>query len=237
MANKRSTSNDSSLGGLSLQGLAAANVNEAARQAMAMNYWHNAGNQSGVRLFGDDMRGQEEKQQRGHTFERAQNKADEALARRQQAAREAAQAASRRLAVLERAARQKAEAEAEKRENADWFAKQQFQTDENIRQARAMMELEARFGDGQDDEDSDMPRLSDFGNAEFNPYRGQALSMPNRSEQFGLGDPHGYSEEEAEQVRALLAGEPTEVIPGVRDLFGRRSRAGSTALWDLGYRG
>lgn len=168
---------------------------------------------------------------RRNAFARAQSLADDALARRQMAAREAAAAAERRQEILERQALEKAEALREKRAAADWYDQQEFQTDQNIRQqvevAKQLKALET------DETEGLLPDLSEFGGSTISSLRGASLNehQPGRFK---------VTAAELEAARAAYEAEtPQEADRLLREAFkqkdgtGYRSRTASLALYQL----
>lgn len=215
-----------------LRALAADAGRETTRRTKAGNAMYAGARASENRLFGDDLRGQEEAQQRGNSFQAHQAALDEALARREASMRQAAAMAEARMAQQERLKQRTFDREMEARENATWFDQQRFQTDENIRQAIAIAQAQDALGG--DQVNSDDPRLSDFGRHEINPMRGQALELNPSGLSFSL------TPEQRQRTQELISkhGEdPAKLIEEMRKLYGKRDRTASVALWDLGYRG
>lgn len=216
--------------GLRLADIASAAGAETSRRMTGQDQMQRAGLDSALRLILGGLKGDEEAGARQQNFESRQQALDHANARREQAMRSAAAMASARLAQQQRAKDRAYAEEQERRENASWFMKQAFQTDENIRQAEAMAALEARLGGAQVDDS--LPRLSDFGRHEINPMRGQALDL--------AGTRFPYHEGDMEATRALIEsnqGDTDRLLQALREHYGQRDRTASQALWDLGWRG
>lgn len=128
---------------------------------------------------------QEQAQERDLVFQAAQAALEQALARReadlQEAAARARMAFEQQQGNLDRQSRASiaaADRAASSAAEDDWYARQRFQTDENIRQAMALAALEEEMG---------KPRLSDFGPDEINAYRGEALAREGYKPSAGKG--------------------------------------------------
>ena len=192
-------SNPNIAGGLDLGALAAQGTAESAQRSQGSQAAMNSYLQSMLAEQSGLLQGGAEAQNRDQQFLRAQAMLEEALARREAALQEAqARAemafqeqqgnANRSHAAGESAddravqmARIAAEQSAARAEGDDWYAKQRFQTDENIRQAEILAKMERaqrnidRKAEMKMAERAEQPRLSDFGKDEVSAFRGLAL--------------------------------------------------------------
>jgi hypothetical protein len=178
---------------------------------------------------GGYLKAGEESQGRGHRFQQAQQALDHQLARREQAMREARAYASMRSSRVN--ARKQAEYKRlmEEGEEATWMKQQRFQTDENIRQATAIAELEARLNP--EEEESDLPSLRDFGGSSISPLRGAALN----EQKPGFINLTQRERDKTAELINKFGEDPALIQEEMRDFFGNRTRAASYALWDAGY--
>lgn len=230
------------LGGLDLAALAQGGVTEStlraqgSEQQMASYLASMLAEQRGL------LGSQEEAQERDLVFQAAQQALEHALARReadlQEAAARARMAFEAQQAHLDRKTRASiaaADRAASGSAADDWYARQIFQTDENIRQAMALAALE---------EEMSKPRLSDFGNQEINAYRGEALA--NSGYKPGGGG-KGLFGRVAAATRPLIdraavqyavekyGNDPSVLSAALRRYAPGRSKELSYALYDLGY--
>ena len=182
--------------GLDLNALAQAGLAESTRRADLGSSMLGAGLQSGLNEDQGALDAGMEKQIREQAFARAQALLAEQLSRREQAMREAEAMARMRfeeeqgnlqrgflareggrerhndtmIATMRRAAELS-------NGEPNWYEQQRFQTNENIRQAKAIAAMEAaqRQQDREYEAQESEPRESDFGDAAVNPYRGKAI--------------------------------------------------------------
>lgn len=218
----------SGLGGLNLRSLAQSAGGETSKRMAGGTRAYGAAAQSGVTERKGFFLSGEEAQGRQHAHENRQQAADAALARRQQSLREGTGAAQRRYSALSAARSRRIQEMQEKEENADWFDKQRFTTDENIRQAQAMAAWER---DNMPEEESGIPRLSDFGPRSIDPLRGAALN----EQQPGFISLSDDDRTNTANILKDYSDDPAGLIQAMRDKFGKRARTASYALWDAGY--
>lgn len=181
--------------------------------------------------------GQGEAQSRANAFERTQAILAETMARRAQT-------------LQEEGARARAAFEAENAPGSEnWYAQQRFQTDENIRQAKALGAMDRQYQKtdrkqaARDADREAQPRLSDFGRDAINPYRGQALEgtrskATGAAGWLGLEREVGPSQEELAATSDLIreyGADPNALMAALREQYGTDDEAASVALWRLGY--
>lgn len=169
--------NPNSAGGLDLNALAAQGTAESAQRSQGSQAAMNSYLQSMLAEQSGLLQGGAEAQNRDQQFLRAQAMLDEALARREAALQEA----QARAEIAFQEQQGNANRSAQAAEVDDWYAKQRFQTDENIRQAQVLSKMEQgyRAKDRKIEmkmaERAEQPRLSDFGSDEVSAFRGLAL--------------------------------------------------------------
>lgn len=220
------------LGGLNLAALASSAQAETGQRIAGQQDMLAATLQSMLQEQGGMHAGQQAQQGREQSFERAQAMLGEALALREQKMREAEQAAR----INFEASQGQLDRDFEMQQSAgqpDWYAQQRFQTDENIRQAKALAALQSQAEEAQA-----APRLSDFGNSTINPYRGQALmgSKWGKKNRVKVGQ---KTREAAQDAIGNYGDDPAALMSELRKAYkdhgNRADEIASIALWQLGY--
>lgn len=222
--------NPEGLAGLDLAGLARSGARETATRAKGGDRLRTAAISSMWNESQGRRQGELDEQTRQIQFQRAQMLANETLARREAAVRE--QAAMGRYQAERRMGQMtdRFEADQKRRETANWFDQQTFQTDEAIRQAKAVAAIEAQYA-GETDDAMDLPPLSAFGTHAIHPLRGAALN----AEQPGRFSVSEADRRAASEAIARASAEEIPLEPLLREHFGKRDRTASLALWQLGY--
>lgn len=226
------------LGALAAQGTAESSARARGSEAQMASYLASMlAEQRGL------LGSQEEAQERDLVFQAAQAALEQALARReadlQEAAARARMAFEQQQGNLDRQSRASiaaADRAASSAAEDDWYARQRFQTDENIRQAMILAAME---------EEMAKPRLSDFGSNEINAYRGEALANEGYKPSTGkrsLLNPNiwGMVRPAADKAVTAKAAEqygndPAVLAAALRRYAPTRSKDMSYALYDLGY--
>lgn len=173
-----------------------------------------------------------ESQGREQTFARGQSAADDRLARRRQDMQEYMQRVGQQYARLEAERDRDHQKSMQGMENASWYDKQRFQTDENIRQAKALASLDAEAEDP-----GYLPE--DFGASTISPVLGEAIARndPGARKAFEA-NVWGASDGVRSRVTKAIqdsAGDPVALEALLREAFGKNTRTASMALFDLGY--
>lgn len=221
------------LGGLDLSALAAGAQAETGRRVQGAQSHLAASLASMLNEQGGMLAGQAEAQGRDQTFQRAQAMLAESLARRGQIMEDA-----------DRLARARFEAE-QAGGQPNWYDQQRFQTDENIRQAKALAELERQQAD--EDAREKEVRLSDYSDLTIDPQKGFLIDQaPRNSISKGkwskrLANGTYITDADQKKVRDLIEDHGTEPIALDRELrkyFGGGqlgANRASYALYRLGY--
>jgi hypothetical protein len=216
--------NTSVAGGLNLSSIAAGAHGETRRRVRGSNAAMNSAMATELAERQGYFKSNEEEQGRTHSAQATQQALDIALARREQAMREARAHAAARYSQQQRARDDQLRAAQEAREKSDWFDQQRFQTDENIRQQQAIMEMQARL----QPQDDGTPKLSDFGGRAISAQRG-ALLAEQAPDRFKPTDNEvGFIED----AYAEFGDNPLAMEAFLREKFGNRTRTASRALYE-----
>jgi hypothetical protein len=216
------------LAGLNLADLARSGSHETGMRLKGAEGLHTAALSSMFNESQGRRKGELDEQTREQQFRRAQMLADETLARREAAVREQAAMGRYRSERQQQQMVQRFDDIERRRETANWFDQQTFQTDEAIRQAEAIAAIQAQY-EGQ--EGSGIPALRSFGTHAIHPLRGAALN----AEQPGRFEVSDKDRQAAAAAIARATAEQIPLEPLLREHFGKRDRTASLALWQLGY--
>lgn len=211
------------LGGLDLSALATSSQQESARRNAGAKSHLEASLASMLNEQAAGIAAQGEEQSRQQQFERTQAMLSERMARRAQA-------------LQEQTRRERAQYEADQRGGTpNWYEQQRFQTDENIRQAKALRQFDIE--DREAAEAAEMPRLSDFGADAINPYKGQAWEAHLKERRIDTNDV--LDDDDIARVRELISeygADPNVLFEQLRNEMGPGGdERASYALWRLGY--